>query len=122
MEKAEAEKEEKAAKDKRQGVVVLAVVVAVVDDPANVQRMTLNCNKSHASVEQLKGKRLERGVGLWDFYCDFWSGSIVYLQRGCLTASCKFAQASKGIEGRAEGSKSHQEGLQGGFRPRQERI
>ena len=39
MEKAEAEKEEKAAKGKRQGVVVLAVVVAVVDDPSISQQM-----------------------------------------------------------------------------------
>ena len=79
MEKAEAEKEEKAAKDKRQGVVVLAVWLQLLMIPANVKRMTFNRNKSHASIEQLQGKRLERGVGLWDLYSDFWSGSK-YLQ------------------------------------------
>jgi len=83
VEKAEAE-EEKAAKDKRLqwvwGLLSWLLWLQLLMIPAypNVQ-LTLKCNKSHASIEQLQGKRLERGVGLWDLYSDFWGGSI-YMQ------------------------------------------
>ena len=43
---------------------MLAVWLQLLMIPANVKRMTFNRNKSHASIEQLQGKRLERGVGL----------------------------------------------------------